>query len=109
MKGKARLGRQSQRAGISGTTDADDGASVMAENRSNRSCPDSFSFVEMIAVGTVAVVMYVNTTHSAFQFVYDDLVAIQNNPDVRQQSSIEAVFRNDFWGTELCSSQSHKR
>lgn len=65
--------------------------------------------LEMLCIAAIAVVVYVNTTHEDFRFVYDDLVAVQNNPDVRQLSAMGAVFRNDFWGTELCSPQSHKR
>lgn len=40
-------------------------------------------------------------------FVFDDTEAIVNNNDVRD-TPIWDLFHNDFWGTKLSHSQSHK-
>lgn len=41
------------------------------------------------------------------QFVFDDSVAVVNNPDVKD-SPLVNLFFNDFWGTKLSHKQSHR-
>ncbi|XP_055946198.1 protein O-mannosyl-transferase Tmtc3-like [Argiope bruennichi] len=40
--------------------------------------------------------------------VFDDLVAIRDNRDLRPHTPLANLFRNDFWGTPLVKEQSHK-
>ena len=40
--------------------------------------------------------------------VHDDIFAIQNNHDIRPETSISNIFVNDFWGRKLTDSKSHK-
>lgn len=42
------------------------------------------------------------------QFVFDDSEAIVNNKDVKLTTPIGELFYNDFWGTRMNHSQSHK-
>ncbi|KAB7497061.1 Transmembrane and TPR repeat-containing protein 4 [Armadillidium nasatum] len=41
-------------------------------------------------------------------FVFDDSEAIVNNNDIRSDTPISSLFRNDFWGTRLTHPSSHK-
>ncbi|XP_076059798.1 protein O-mannosyl-transferase TMTC4-like isoform X2 [Oratosquilla oratoria] len=41
-------------------------------------------------------------------FVFDDSEAIVNNNDIRSETPISNLFRNDFWGTRLTHPSSHK-
>ena len=34
-------------------------------------------------------------------FVFDDISAIRNNRDIRPQTSVWNLFKNDFWGTAM--------
>ena len=40
--------------------------------------------------------------------VHDYIFAIRNNPDVRPETPIMDLFRNDFWGKPMASAASHK-
>ncbi|XP_054262130.1 protein O-mannosyl-transferase TMTC2 [Macrosteles quadrilineatus] len=53
----------------------------------------------------LAFVLYYNTLDA--DFVYDDSRAILRNPDVLSSTPISDLWRNDFWGTTLNSSESH--
>ncbi|XP_009857867.3 protein O-mannosyl-transferase TMTC2 [Ciona intestinalis] len=61
---------------------------------------------EVVVCGLTAVLVYWNTFQA--DFVYDDLKAIVNNPDVTQASPIANIFKNDFWGTPLTHTGSHR-
>uniref|UniRef100_F6XAQ8 dolichyl-phosphate-mannose--protein mannosyltransferase n=1 Tax=Ciona intestinalis TaxID=7719 RepID=F6XAQ8_CIOIN len=61
---------------------------------------------EVVVCGLSAVLVYWNTFQA--DFVYDDLKAIVNNPDVTQASPIANIFKNDFWGTPLTHTGSHR-
>ena len=41
-------------------------------------------------------------------FVFDDTEAIVNNNDVMTDTSISQVLANDFWGTNMSDTSSHK-
>jgi len=59
-----------------------------------------------IIVSVVAALLYINTLKA--DFAYDDSRAIKTNQDLWPSSNIWALFRNDFWGTPLTHSGSHK-
>ncbi|KAI1301620.1 Protein O-mannosyl-transferase TMTC2 [Halotydeus destructor] len=61
-----------------------------------------YSFI----VAALGILLYVNTLNA--DFAYDDSRAIKTNPDLRRHSPVSAIFRNDFWGTPLTHSGSHK-
>ena len=73
----------------------------------NRRGSTSASLLPLIAFAALSsLALYGNTCEN--EFVYDDLVAVVQNPDVRGERSISDLFRNDFWGARLASSGSHK-
>lgn len=43
-----------------------------------------------------------------YEFVHDDVVAILRNPDVRPSSPWKNLLLDDFWGTPMSSTLSHK-
>ena len=53
-----------------------------------------------------AVACYLNAPPCAF--VFDDHLAITNNPDVQAGASLVALMHNDFWGKTLVKEDSHK-
>lgn len=55
---------------------------------------------------SVAVITYWNSI--AGDFVHDDIPAIVTNPDVVGTRTWYQAFRNDFWGSPMASSDSHK-
>ncbi|XP_057711454.1 protein O-mannosyl-transferase TMTC1 [Corythoichthys intestinalis] len=54
----------------------------------------------------LCVLCYSNSIHG--ELVHDDVWAIINNPDVRPTSSLQNIFRNDFWGKRMSDNSSHK-
>ena len=54
----------------------------------------------------VAVVAYLSSI--SCDFVFDDTLAIVNNPDVQPHADLAALWRNDFWGKVLVAEDSHK-
>ena len=54
----------------------------------------------------VAAAAYLNAMQCAF--VFDDTLAIVTNKDVAPDSTLSAVFTNDFWGKPLVAFDSHK-
>ena len=67
----------------------------------------SYSSVVVLLFAVVSsLVLYVNTL--ANEFVYDDLVAVVQNPDVRGERPMKLLFKMDFWGGVLSSPRSHK-
>nr|XP_039259696.1 protein O-mannosyl-transferase TMTC2-like [Styela clava] len=61
--------------------------------------------VELICAG-VAVLVYANTFDA--DFVYDDSRAILKNLNVRTSTPLYNIFLDDFWGTRMTHSGSHK-
>ena len=53
-----------------------------------------------------AVACYLNAPPCAF--VFDDHLAITNNPDVQVGADFRALLHNDFWGKALVKEDSHK-
>lgn len=53
-----------------------------------------------------ACLLYWNTLDA--DFAYDDSRAIRSNQDLLPSSPLASLFRNDFWGTPLTHSGSHK-
>ncbi|CAH1798791.1 unnamed protein product [Owenia fusiformis] len=54
----------------------------------------------------LSLLLYWNTLNA--DFCYDDSRAIQKNPDLLPETPISDIFYNDFWGTPLTHSGSHK-
>ncbi|XP_067855560.1 protein O-mannosyl-transferase TMTC2-like isoform X2 [Heptranchias perlo] len=54
----------------------------------------------------VAIALYLNTLSA--DFCYDDSRAIKANPDLLPETPWANIFYNDFWGTLLTHSGSHK-
>ena len=54
----------------------------------------------------LAVVAYLSSI--GCDFVFDDTLAIVNNPDVQPHANLSALWRNDFWGKDLVAHDSHK-
>lgn len=62
--------------------------------------------VAVILSSLVAFVLYWNTLDA--DFAYDDSRAIKTNQDLLPSSPVAGLFSNDFWGTPLTHSGSHK-
>ncbi|XP_076025641.1 protein O-mannosyl-transferase TMTC2 [Genypterus blacodes] len=62
-------------------------------------------FAELLC-GAVALVLYVNTLGA--DFCYDDSRAIKTNQDLLPETPWINIFYDDFWGTLLTHSGSHK-
>ncbi|XP_026167362.1 protein O-mannosyl-transferase TMTC2 isoform X2 [Mastacembelus armatus] len=62
-------------------------------------------FAELLC-GAVALVLYVNTLGA--DFCYDDSRAIKTNQDLLPETPWMNIFYDDFWGTLLTHSGSHK-
>ncbi|KAF8071070.1 Tmtc4 [Scenedesmus sp. PABB004] len=60
-----------------------------------------------LLVGLLAVAAYTNTLIGDFTF--DDNFAVISNGDVTSDANpVAGLFRHDFWGQDIASSQSHK-
>ncbi|WIA11866.1 hypothetical protein OEZ85_011952 [Tetradesmus obliquus] len=68
------------------------------------SCSSNTAFY---IVGLLAVFVYVNTLIGDFTF--DDNFAVITNGDVTNNDNpVSGLFKHDFWGQDITSSQSHK-
>ncbi|KAK2173497.1 hypothetical protein NP493_871g00043 [Ridgeia piscesae] len=56
----------------------------------------------------LAVVLACYYNSLACEFVFDDMSAIVSNKDLRPQTPLTNLFRNDFWGTPMNKEKSHK-
>lgn len=54
----------------------------------------------------VSIVVYINAF--GCDFVFDDISAIKENPDLKPNTPITNLFLHDFWGTPMHKEQSHK-
>lgn len=61
---------------------------------------------KQLLVGCLSFVCYINSIWG--EFVFDDNEALLGNQDVDPNTSLAQVFKNDFWGTGIFSSASHK-
>ncbi|XP_035380792.1 protein O-mannosyl-transferase TMTC2-like [Electrophorus electricus] len=62
--------------------------------------------IEDFLSGAVALVLYANTLRAGF--CYDDSRAIKTNQDLLPETPWTNIFYDDFWGTLLTHSGSHK-
>ncbi|XP_014784886.1 protein O-mannosyl-transferase TMTC2 [Octopus bimaculoides] len=60
----------------------------------------------LVITGAAAFLLYINTFDA--DFAYDDSRAVQKNPDLLPETPIQNIFYDDFWGTPLVNSGSHK-
>ncbi|CAB1346800.1 unnamed protein product [Coregonus sp. 'balchen'] len=59
-----------------------------------------------IIVALVALLCFINSYDG--DFVFDDSEAIVNNKDLNPATPLNNIWRNDFWGSNLSSNNSHK-
>ncbi|KAF5895952.1 transmembrane and TPR repeat-containing protein 2-like, partial [Clarias magur] len=62
--------------------------------------------IKELVCGAVALLLYVNTLDA--DFCYDDSRAIKTNPDLLPETPWTNILYDDFWGTLLTHSGSHK-
>ncbi|XP_068628016.1 protein O-mannosyl-transferase TMTC1-like [Battus philenor] len=67
-------------------------------------CDNDWTVYSLVAA--VGALTYANSLSG--EFVHDDIPAIVSNADVTGARSLLHVFRNDFWGTPMSDSTSHK-
>ncbi|KAK2712020.1 hypothetical protein QYM36_010897 [Artemia franciscana] len=60
----------------------------------------------VLLCSVLAFLLYLNTLDA--DFAYDDCRAIKTNPDVQPSTPLSQIFVDDFWGTPLTHSGSHK-
>lgn len=65
-----------------------------------------FWLVQALLVSAVAMVSYLHSCWAGF--VFDDNEAILSNKDIRTDTPLFNVFKNDFWGASVLSNTSHK-
>ncbi|XP_061083229.1 protein O-mannosyl-transferase TMTC4 isoform X1 [Conger conger] len=58
------------------------------------------------AVCLAALLCFMNSYDG--EFVFDDSEAIINNKDLKPETPLNNIWRNDFWGSNLSSNTSHK-
>uniref|UniRef100_A0A8C7D343 dolichyl-phosphate-mannose--protein mannosyltransferase n=1 Tax=Oncorhynchus kisutch TaxID=8019 RepID=A0A8C7D343_ONCKI len=68
--------------------------------------PKLSPFHAKIAVALVALLCFINSYDG--DFVFDDSEAIVNNKDLIPSTPLNNIWRNDFWGSNLSSNNSHK-
>jgi len=68
--------------------------------------PCAIPFWLYAAVVLVAATCYLNSLGA--EFVFDDSSAIVNNQDLRPETPVTDIFRNDYWGTPIASKRSNK-
>ncbi|KAF4523710.1 hypothetical protein B566_EDAN011574 [Ephemera danica] len=68
--------------------------------------PELPIWISVLLVASLATVCYIPSLDG--DFVFDDSEAIINNEDIRPTSPLWNVFINDYWGTRLNHSGSHK-
>ena len=59
-----------------------------------------------IAVSTLCILCYWNSLKC--DLVHDDVFAIKENMDLRPETPLLEVFKNDFWGKSMKDNTSHK-
>ncbi|KAJ8253406.1 hypothetical protein GJAV_G00212600, partial [Gymnothorax javanicus] len=83
------------------------GTMVLAENWDQHVPFPKFSLSQSrILVSLAALLCFMNSYDG--EFVFDDSEAIINNKDLRPETPLNNIWRNDFWGSNLSSNTSHK-
>ncbi|XP_023230734.1 transmembrane and TPR repeat-containing protein 4-like [Centruroides sculpturatus] len=59
-----------------------------------------------LIIFTLALACFINSIYG--NFVFDDSEAIVNNNDLKLETPLSNIFKNDFWGTKLTHNNSHK-
>ncbi|XP_067143429.1 protein O-mannosyl-transferase TMTC4 isoform X1 [Centruroides vittatus] len=59
-----------------------------------------------VIIFTLALACFINSIYG--NFVFDDSEAIVNNNDLKLETPLSNIFKNDFWGTKLTHNNSHK-
>ncbi|GIY68311.1 protein O-mannosyl-transferase TMTC4 [Caerostris extrusa] len=54
----------------------------------------------------ISIICYGNSING--EFVFDDSEAVINNFDLKPDTPLSNIFKNDFWGTKLTHNSSHK-
>ncbi|GFT01141.1 protein O-mannosyl-transferase TMTC4 [Nephila pilipes] len=54
----------------------------------------------------ISIICYGNSING--EFVFDDSEAVINNSDLKPETPLSNIFKNDFWGTKLTHNSSHK-
>lgn len=57
-------------------------------------------------VFTISIICFGNSING--EFVFDDSEAVINNLDLKPDTPLSNIFKNDFWGTRLTHNSSHK-
>lgn len=68
--------------------------------------PDSALSCASIIIFSLALLCFINSIYG--NFVFDDSEAIVNNNDLKLDTPLGNIFKNDFWGTKLTHNNSHK-
>ena len=73
------------------------------------SAPSPFNkmWAGRMAAFIIGVVLYMNCVVGS-EFVFDDHVAIKNNPDVVGSTPLSGILTHDFWGGDITLKSSHK-
>ena len=61
---------------------------------------------ESVVLIVLSTSCYINALWG--EFVFDDIIAVMENLDVRPETPLAKVFEHDFWGQSLIDWQSHK-
>jgi hypothetical protein len=61
---------------------------------------------ESVVLIVLSTSCYINALWG--EFVFDDIIAVMENLDVRPETPLTKVFEHDFWGQSLIDWQSHK-
>lgn len=63
-------------------------------------------WIVYVLVALVGALTYSNSLNG--EFVHDDIPAIVTNGDVTGKNPVLRIFKNDFWGTPMSDTGSHK-
>jgi hypothetical protein len=103
--GERRYRRVAAGKGLSAPQEADDG-----HDRGFECEWHEYTYAAMARESCVLVFLstscYINSLHG--EFVFDDIIAVQENLDVRPETPLAKIFEHDFWGTDITDWQSHK-
>ena len=60
------------------------------------------------ACALLALALHANCVDATAEFVFDDVVAVQENKDVTGATPLSSLWTHDYWGRPLTSEKSHK-
>lgn len=81
-------------------------SSSSTSSSSSNSSTDHSQWHCYAIVAIIAIICYANSLNG--DFVHDDIPAIMINRDVLAKNSLLNLFKNDFWGTSMSDTMSHK-